>query len=240
MKNKVIVTGATGFIGNALLKELSKNNIETIAVVRDEKSKISGIKNLPGVRIVYCPLENIKNLPDIISDRDIYVCIHLAWTGVFDNEKANYNVQLDNVKYALDAVNAIAKLKVKRFVGAGSLAEKDVLAYLPISGSTPNAKSMYGIAKITTHFMTKTECARLGLEHVWCCISNTYGEGNKTENFINMAARKMLKGERAAFTSGEQFYDFVYITDMAKAIFAVMCYGGGGGHIISEVINQES
>ena len=68
--------------------------------------------------------------------------------------------------------------------------------------------------------MTKTECTKLGVEHIWCYLSNTYGVGNTTNNFINMASRKMLRHERAAFTAGEQIYDFVYITDTVRALFA--------------------
>ena len=69
--------------------------------------------------------------------------------------------------------------------------------------------------------MTKAECTKLGIEHIWGYLSNTYGVGNTTNNFVNMAARIMLEGKKATFTSGEQMYDFMYITDTVKAIFAI-------------------
>jgi nucleoside-diphosphate-sugar epimerase len=56
------------------------------------------------------------------------------------------------------------------------------------------------------------------MDYIWCCLSNIYGVGNTTNNFVNMASRKMLQGMRAAFTSGEQMYDFMYITDAARAL----------------------
>jgi nucleoside-diphosphate-sugar epimerase len=107
---------------------------------------------------------------------------------------------------------------IKRFVGIGTLAEKDIMNYLTEDGAHPTDVSTYGIAKITAHYMMKTQCAKAGVEYIWCCLSNTYGVGNTTNNFVNMACKKMLNGERAAFTSGEQPYDFVYITDVAKAL----------------------
>lgn len=216
---KAIVTGANGFIGSALLRILSVNHVKTYAIVRDRQSLVEQIKGLPDVHIVYCKLEQIHTLPELIQDRDIDVCIHLAWGGSFGDARANYDLQLLNIKYALDTVNAIERMNIKRFVGAGTLAEKDVLNYHPIDGVRPNKTSIYGIAKISAHFMTKALCASLNLEHIWCQLSNTYGVGNTTNNFVNMACNLMLSGKRAAFTAGEQTYDFMYITDTARAIF---------------------
>jgi len=216
---KVILTGANGFIGSALIKELSNNNIYVYAIIKNENSNVEHIKNLPNVELVYCDLENIYQLPELIAARDIDTCIHLAWAGSFGNERSDYNLQLKNVRYSLDVVNVMKRLGITRFVGAGTLAEKDVQNYHPTDGATPNAVSMYGIAKISAHYMTKTECTKLGIEHIWCYLSNTYGIGNTTNNFVNMASRLMLNGKRAAFTSGEQTYDFVYIDDTVRAIY---------------------
>jgi UDP-glucose 4-epimerase len=216
---KVIVTGANGFIGEALLKELSKKELNIIAVVRNCKSDVSKIDKLSGVRIVYCAMEDIQNLPNIIPDRDIDTCFHLAWCGSFGEKRANYEIQMHNIDYAMHTVDAIAKMGVKRFIGAGTLAEKDVLNYHMTDGATPNAVSCYGIAKMTAHFMTKVKCTQLGIEHVWCYLTNTYAVGSTTNNFVLMASRLMLSGAKASFTSGEQTYDFMYVTDTVRAMF---------------------
>jgi nucleoside-diphosphate-sugar epimerase len=219
MIKKTIVTGANGFIGSSLLKVMSENNIQIYAIIKDTNGNIDQIRDLPGVSIIYCDLDKINQLPKLINDRDIDTCIHLAWAGSFGDARADYELQLTNVKYALNIVDTISKMGIRRFVGAGTLAEKDVLNYHPTDGSTPDAVSIYGIAKIATHFMTKAECSKLGIEHVWCYLSNTYGIGNTTNNFINMATMLMLDGKRASFTAGEQIYDFMYITDTARAIY---------------------
>lgn len=216
---KALVTGSNGFIGTNLLRWLSKSGVEILAVVKNRQERVSEIENLPGVRIVYCSLDEITKLPELIPDRDIDCCIHLAWAGSSGDARADYELQLQNVKYALDTVVAISQMNIKRFVGAGTLAEKDVLNYHPTDGSTPNAVSIYGIAKISMHFMTKAKCSQLGIEHIWCYLSNTYGVGNTTNNFINMACQRMLQGQRASFTAATQLYDFVYITDTVRAIF---------------------
>jgi len=214
---KVIITGANGFVGRYLVKEMSDNGITVFAVVRDAQ-KATDLETMPGVTVVETGMDCIATLPELITDRDIDVCIHLAWAGNSGAARADYSLQLDNVKYSLDLIRVLKEMNVKRFVGAGSLAEMDVLSYHPLDGATPNPVSDYGIAKLTAEYMTKAECAKTGLEHVWCFLANTYGPVNTTMNFVNMASGKMLKGERAAFTSGEQYYDFAYITDTAKGL----------------------
>lgn len=216
--NKVIVTGANGFIGSELLSELVNNGIGVVAVVQSKNADIEKIKELPNLKIVYCDMDDIHNLPDIVEDRDIDTFFHLAWVGSFGEERSYYEMQMRNVKYAMQAVEMASRMGIKRFVGAGTLAEKDVLNYHGEDGATPNPVSCYGIAKLTAHYMTKTECTRRGIDHIWCYLSNTYAAGSTTNNFVMMASRMMLSGKRASFTSGEQIYDFMYVTDTVKAM----------------------
>lgn len=221
---KVIVTGASGFVGRAVVRELTMSNIEVVAIVRDNKANIDDWNQNEKVKIVYCNMENIEDLPGLIND-DIDACIHLAWAGSYGNGRADYVMQLENVIYSTKLVDTLSKLNVKRFVGIGTLAEKDVLNYHATAGAKPNDVSIYGIAKITNHFITKVECTKHGIEHIWCYLSNTYGVGNTTGNFVNFAITKMLKGERASFTKGEQMYDFINIVDAAKGIVSATLQG---------------
>lgn len=220
-----IVTGANGFVGSALLRELTGHGIRVIAVIKDEQETVSHIEKLPGVEIVYCEMnEMLEQLPAKVADgADVFY--HLAWAGSTGAARGDYNLQLQNAKWTLDAVSAAHKIGCRRFVGAGTLAQHDVHAYTPQNGSTPNAVSCYGAAKITAHYMSKAECSRLGMEHVWAYLSNTYGIGNYTSNFINFASKVMITGKDANFTSGEQLYDFVYIDDIAQGLY---CMGNRG------------
>ena len=75
---KVIVTGANGFVGYWLIKELMKYSIKVIAIVKDTNEKIDMLTSLSGVSIVYCNLSNMINLDTIIPDRGFDAFYHLC------------------------------------------------------------------------------------------------------------------------------------------------------------------
>ena len=93
---KAIVTGANGFVGTAVCKELSEKGVEVIAVVRNQDSEIRDIERLHGIRIVYAELSNFKNLAELIPDHDIDVLYHFAWVGSAGSLRGDADVQLNN------------------------------------------------------------------------------------------------------------------------------------------------
>ena len=123
---KAIVTGANGFIGTALCKELSNQGISVIAVVRNEEENISSIENLKGLRIVYSDLSEFKNLCEKVSDDDVDILYHLAWVGSAGPLRGNAEVQFNNIKYTCDTVEACSKMNCKRFVFASSIMEYEI------------------------------------------------------------------------------------------------------------------
>lgn len=230
---KIILTGATGFIGQALLSVLNDQNIFVYVIVRNYNCYI--FEKYSNIRMIECAMEDYSNLPDLIED-EIDICIHLAWEGSTGDARSDYEMQLSNCYATMNLIHSLAKMNVRRFVGVGTIAEMDVLNYHMNSGAMPNAVSFYGIEKLNCHLMSKTECTRYGIEHVWCRMSNIYGEKNTTGNFVSMACKKFISGERATFTDGMQYYDFVYIDDAVNAIYSLArngrtntCYYVGSG-----------
>ena len=215
---KVMITGAGGFIGRELVKVFERNNCDVIAVLRDE-GQVAAYKNIS------CVLENKRELIKLLGGETIDVCIHLAWNGSSGKKRSDYQTHLANIENTLALCEALKVLRVKRFVGVGSSAENDTLQYIPQPGATPNSAAIYGVAKQTAHFMSKVLCTQLEIEHIWCQLSNVYGRGDRSENFINYACKVFLNRERATFTAGEQMYDFVYVSDVANAIFCAAMNG---------------
>lgn len=215
---KAIVTGANGFIGTAVCTELSSQGTEVIAVVKDSKSDINGISNLPGLRVVYCSLPDFKNLHNVIPDRDVDVMYHFAWTGCYGKARADSAIQTDNIRYTCDTVRACGKIGCGRFVFASSIMEYEIEAVMHTE-LVPGINTLYCTAKTAADYMARAIAGSLDISYIRALISNVYGVGEKSPRLINTSIRKLLNSEHCAFSTGEQMYDFVYVTDAAK-IFA--------------------
>lgn len=217
---RVIVTGANGFIGSALCKELSTHNVQVTAIVQSCKSDIGGIREIPNVSIIYCDLSEYEKLPYLINERKFDVFYHLAWIGSAGKLRGDCNVQINNIKFACDAVKASAKIECKRFVFASSIMEYEIAAIMETE-NTPNISTLYSSAKIAADYMARALAGALGIDYIRAVMSNIYGPGEKSPRLINTSIRKLLNGEHCAFSAGEQMYDFIYIDDAVRAINAI-------------------
>ncbi|MFR5898432.1 NAD-dependent epimerase/dehydratase family protein [Faecalibacterium prausnitzii] len=217
---KAIVSGANGFVGTALCKELANQGVAIIAIVRNSNSNIESLNEIKGIRIVYADLSDYKHLDDQIKDKDIDVFYHLAWNGTAGTLRSNSDVQLDNVKHTCDAVRACSRMQCQKFIFASSIMEYEIESLMQTE-RTPTVSTIYSTAKITADYMARTISGALGIKYVRALISNIYGPGETSPRLINTTIRKLLKGEHCAFSPGDQIYDFIYITDAAKAFVAI-------------------
>ncbi|WP_027205253.1 NAD-dependent epimerase/dehydratase family protein [Butyrivibrio fibrisolvens] len=217
---KALVTGANGFVGAAVCKQLALKNYEVIAVIRNQASDISRLAGIPDIRMVYCDLSDIKNLHHVIADRDVDYTYHFAWTGSSGSLRSNYHVQTDCVKYTCDVVKACSEIGCKRFIFAGSIMEYEIQNAVKNEGKL-SANTVYSSAKLAADNMARAISNDLGVEYICGIISNIYGPGEKSPRLVNSTIRKLLKGEHCKFSSGEQLYDFIYIDDAARAFTVI-------------------
>ncbi|WP_022760424.1 NAD-dependent epimerase/dehydratase family protein [Butyrivibrio sp. AD3002] len=225
---KVIVTGANGFIGSKLCEELTSQGIEVIAIIRNEEENITAIKDLPGLKIVYCDLSDFRNLADYVEDRDVDAFYHLAWVGSAGPLRGDDVVQVNNVRYTCDTVRACSDMSCKRFIFASSIMEYEISALMETMDS-PGINTLYSSAKIAADYMARTIAASLDVEYMRTVISNIYGPGETSPRLVNTSIRKLLRKEHCAFSPGEQMYDFIYIDDAVKAFVAIGEKGKNNG-----------
>jgi|GEM_PF-9827 len=215
---KAVVTGANGFVGSSIVKELSKY-MDVLAVVKDERSDISRIREAPeNVKVVYCNAEEILRLPTIVPDGEYDLFFHFAWYGTSGSIRADVDAQLSNVQITCDAVSAAAAMRCRRFIYAGSIMEYEAAEYCNVDGAKPGEGTVYSAAKLAADMMARTKATRMGIDYISVIISNIYGKNEKSARFLNNTIRKMLKNEPIEMTEGKQMYDFIYLEDAVRAI----------------------
>ncbi|OUS75138.1 epimerase [Paenibacillus sp. MY03] len=216
---KALVTGANGFLGAALINELLKQNVSVIAAGREGRD--DHIPNHEKVRFVSFDISRICDLKDKIADTDIDVFYHLAWAGSAGPSRADTALQLQNAQWTVDSVRVAKEMGCKRFVGAGSIMEKETTTVAFSQGSEPGMGYIYGGGKLIAHCMSKSVAAQLGIDHLWAVITNAFGEGEISPRFINTTLRNIMNDKPLQFTVGTQNYDFVHVADVARALYLI-------------------
>lgn len=222
---KAIVTGANGFVGSHVCKELCKEGVKVYAVIKDTNENIDNIKDLEDISIIYCELDSITELPEKIADRDIDVFYHFAWVGVSSNLRSDENVQAKNALWTAQALRTADKMKCKKFVNAGSIMEKETYMAVCTQESEPAEGYIYGAGKLFARAICKPIASALDIDLCWAVITNTYGVGEFSSRFVNSTIRRIIAGEPLQFTAATQNYDFIYIDDVARAFVAIGEYG---------------
>lgn len=230
---KIIVTGATGFVGTSLVACLEKNGHQVMAIVRDEnKSKTLFPSGVVVRKIV------MEDYGTYVPQNELYdVFIHLAWDGTSGKSRADYCKQIKNVQYSCDALGLAHRFGCKRFVYARSIMEYDAESLLYSNeGVNPPKTYIYSAAKLSAGLMTKALADEYDMEYCSFIISNIYGPGERSERFINTMVRRLMANERIELTHGRQKYDFIYIDD---AVYAMMLVALRGKNQCSYYIGNE-
>ena len=228
--NRAIVTGATGFIGKFLVRELLKQKVDVIAVVRENSPNISEIDSFP-IEVLQCNIENFVSLPEKVVNRNVDAVFHLAWQGISDLDAKNQRIQLQNLQSTLDLIDAMREMNIKVFVGAGSLHELEALVEMQEDKVISNMAYMYKSSKTAAHWMSKAKAGNMGIKFFWPFI-NTYGEGEDSARLINTVIKKILRGEEPSLTAGNQYYDFVHVSDVAHALYLIAKKGVDGTNYV--------
>ena len=119
---KVLVTGAAGFIGKSLVKELIDRGTEVYAVVNNSRLDTSGIQT-DMLHIIQCDLSRDTSGIEALEDKGIDVVYHLAWRGSYGPERCDISIQLGNVKMGMDCFKAAEKAGCQKFIAAGTISE---------------------------------------------------------------------------------------------------------------------
>ena len=249
--NKIIISGATGANGNALIYYALEQQIEILAICHRNSGRIERLPKSKNLRILELNVDEYLNFAR--NEKELaalgkYDCFfHLAWQGTTGIARNDMDLQLSNIQYTLDAVELAAVLGCKCFIGAGSQAEYGRVEG-KISSMTPVfPENGYGIAKLCAGQMSRVRCKQLNMKHIWTRILSVYGPGDGENSLIMSAINGFLNQGHTKFTAGMQKWDYLYSIDAARILMGLSewgedgrtyCVGSGKIKLLKEYIHQ--
>lgn len=211
---KVLVTGATGFIGNYIVNELLKYDCQIIATAKS--NPVLERNNWIGkVEFIKCDLNSEIDFFDYFQNPD--AAIHLAWEGL-PNYKEVFHIEknLPNNFYFL---NNLIKSGLKNLTVTGTCLEYGMQNGCLNESMTVKPHIPYSIAKDTLRRNLEELESQFNFNLKWLRLFYTYGVG-QNENSIFSQLDRSIKNNDKSFnmSAGEQLRDYLPVKKVAEII----------------------
>ena len=213
---KIVITGATGFIGVHLIKEWLTKDCEIYAIVRPGSSNRKRIPQSDRVHCLEVNMDQYSKLPEMITTCDSFY--HLAWEGARAPMRDDVLLQKKNYLCALQAFEAANKMGCKFFLGSGSQAEYGITSGIVNENYPCNPVNEYGKQKLNTYLTLSKMTEEANMRFAWTRIFSIYGPYDYPGTLIMQCIDKMKKDEPIEMTAGTQLWDYLYVSDAARSM----------------------
>lgn len=223
---RVMLTGATGFIGRQTAMALLTTGHEVFGISRRPDRLPLGVH---GMRADL--LDRMDAMRAMIREARAEILIHTAWT----TEHGRYWTAPDNLDWSartLDLTRAFIDAGGRRIVTVGTCAEYDwsVLEAAPCREDSTAVRphTLYGVAKHATAEIVTSFCQSTGADHAHARLFMLFGEGEQQGRLVPSVIRALLAGQMTQTTSGRQTRDFMDARDAGSALASLALSGVGG------------
>lgn len=207
-----VVTGASGFIGRALCRELLAQGGEVVALCRRLPADL-----VPGVEAVACDLTDRVELRRALAEARADWLFHLAGFTRATRELEAVTIAFDaNVVPTVNLLAAATHVGFQRIVLAGSQEEGD-----PRQAPT----SPYAASKMTATLYARLCHQLYGTPVSIARIFMVYGPGQRAvHKIVPHTILTLLRGGELEFTRAQRRLDWVFIDDVARGLVAVAAH----------------
>lgn len=216
---RVLVTGAAGFIGTRLCRELTERGAVVVAVVHDDRSP-----NLRHDEVHVVDLTDREAIRAVVRGASADYVVHLAalkrrgvgLAGFRPSYETNLLGTLDIVEAVIDGGGC------RRFVYLSS-AEEYGRAAVPFQATARESPlTAYGLSKLAATQLLQAVATKCGFPIAILRATVVYGPGQPPGMFVPSLARSLVAGDRFAMTAGEQKRDLVYVDDVVDGVLRAL------------------
>lgn len=215
MKEKVLVTGGTGFIGRNVVDELIKRGYEVHSLVYPPFAP-----EKDGLVQYEMNLLDKEVLEEFFKNHSFENLIHLAW---YVGPKCHvHDLNLDWTIATLNLLKFFKESGGKKFLGAGTISEYEYKYGYLVEDQTPtDPQTLYGNSKNAIFNIAKVYCKQNNIDFKWPRIFNLYGPAEKPQRLMPSVINSCLKGEDVKVSDCLKFQDYLHVEDTARGIVDV-------------------
>jgi nucleoside-diphosphate-sugar epimerase len=218
---RVLLTGASGFVGSHLLARFLRTGEHALAVVLRPGAPPRRIGHLlKQVEIIEGDLARPEALAEPMRRFGPDLVLHAAWAGP-NTKNRDHAQHADHVIHTIELAKLAHATGARHFIGIGSQAEYGAAAVRTDEEQPARPVTLYGTAKLCAGLLAGKLCSTFGIRFAWVRLFAAYGPEEDPAWLIPSMCRALLAGQRPATTPGEQRWDYLYVEDAAEAIHRV-------------------
>ena len=221
---KVVVTGASGFIGHYVLAALQLLGIESVAVGRHRPRLAKSF--------IEADLLSVTDFNSLVHQVQATHLLHLAWYA----DHGRYWTSPLNLRWAevtTRLAEAFCAAGGQQMVIAGTCAEYDWAQGYCREDSTPlNPVALYGTAKDVSRRLVMAVCAQHQVPCAWGRIFLPYGQGESASRLIPSLIEVFRGGREPFGVNATAYRDFLHASDVAEGFIRLLTAGASGAYNI--------
>ncbi len=227
--SKILITGASGFVGTHLAKYLADQGYEIHSCVRQLEIQKFGLENKH-----VCSLENIEELEALFHQIQPQILIHLASRAIPNRQLDDLEVQYRETVLPSISLAKAAPTSLKLAIFTGSCEEYGNGIPPFQENQALRVISPYGWAKASAFHAVSMIAQQRRLPYCWLRPFLMFGSGQKTDQLIPTVIVGCLKDREIPLTYGQQTRDFLFVEDFCFMIGKII---NGSPLAIGETLN---
>ena len=241
---KVLVTGASGFVGSCLTRRLVSEGHDIHILVRASTDpwRLSDIRKNISEHSV--DLRDSERLDKVVADIRPAVTYHCATYGGFSDQRDTRSILESNIIGTANLLKACERTGFEYFVNTGSSSEYGIKSKPMREEDVPEPREDYGVSKAAATMFCRAESLAKQLPVVTLRLFSPFGPWDDPRRLIPYVIKSCLTGGTPGLSSPDSVRDFIFIDDVIDAYVSVIRQpfrgeviniGTGRQHSIGEV-----
>jgi len=246
---KILITGATGFIGANLANYLVKQGLKVDLMSRENSLKWRLVEIQDKVNLHQVDLKDAKKLKSVIQEIKPKIIFHCATYGGYPYQDDKDEIINTNIVGTVNLLNACEKIKFDCFVNTGTSSEYGIKTKAMKETDQLEPITNYGVAKAAATLFCQTLARRQEQPIVTLRLFSPYGYYEEPSRLIPSVITSCLLNEDPELSSPGSVRDFIFIDDVIgayiKAVEKIDKFKGeilnianGQEHTVKEVVDK--
>lgn len=219
MSKRILITGATGFLGSHIAEKLISSEQSVIALKRSTSQLLNCEEFSEKITWVNIDEGGWEN---VVMELAPTIFIHCAWQGVSAGDRNDITVQIRNLQFISQLLELGKACNITQFIGLGSQAEYGLFTGKVDESYPTNPNNSYGITKVLASKLIEQYCSVEGIQWQWLRLFSFFGEREDESWFIPTVIKKIKNKETLDMTPGMQKYGYMYVRDFSRIIESLL------------------